>query len=89
MNHDQAVLVIGASGHGKSVISVLQAAGYQVRAVIDDDPAKWGQKVMGIQVAGRVQIGTGTFRRKGRFFVARRQRSLLRMTIPWNYCDST
>ena len=46
----RGVLVIGGGGHGKSVLSILQTAGYSTKAVIDDDPAKWGQDLMGVPV---------------------------------------
>jgi sugar O-acyltransferase (sialic acid O-acetyltransferase NeuD family) len=48
--HHAGVLVIGAGGHGKSVIGVLQAAGYGIKAVIDDDPSKWGTELLGFPV---------------------------------------
>jgi len=51
-SHRKPVLVIGAGGHSKSVISVLRTAGYTVEAVIDDGPSKWGQELLGVPVAG-------------------------------------
>lgn len=46
------VAVLGAGGHAKVVISTLQAAGYKVDAVYDDDSAKWGQSLLGVPVHG-------------------------------------
>ena len=47
--------VIGAGGHGKVVVSTLQAAGLMVDAVYDDDSAKHGRRVLGIPVLGPVR----------------------------------
>src|ERR1044072_1062785 len=51
---DKAVAVIGAGGHAKVVISTLQAAGYIVTDVFDDDPAKQGTSVLNVPVRGRL-----------------------------------
>lgn len=51
MNND-AVFVIGASGHGKSLISLLRACGFQVSAIFDDNPRYWGANVLGVPVLG-------------------------------------
>jgi len=48
------VVVIGAGGHGKVVISTLQAAGHTVVAVYDDDAARWGSEILGRPVRGPV-----------------------------------
>jgi sugar O-acyltransferase (sialic acid O-acetyltransferase NeuD family) len=52
MSRDKQAIVFGGGGHAKVVISTLQACGYVVAAVFDDDAAKWGTKVMGVPVAG-------------------------------------
>jgi acetyltransferase EpsM len=49
-----AVWVIGAGGHGKSVISVLRASGYTVAAVVDDDPALWGTTLLEVPIVGAI-----------------------------------
>jgi len=46
------VIVFGAGGHGKAVISVLRASGYSVSGVFDDDPSKQGEKCLGFSVYG-------------------------------------
>lgn len=46
------LVVIGAGGHAKVVISTLQAAGHEVEAVFDDDPRKHGTSVLGVPVEG-------------------------------------
>jgi sugar O-acyltransferase (sialic acid O-acetyltransferase NeuD family) len=47
-----SVVVLGAGGHAKVVISTLQEAGYTVEAVYDDNDGK--QMVLGIPVKGRL-----------------------------------
>ena len=50
----QTVIVIGAGGHAKVVIATLQAAGYSVEALYDDDESRWGTAFMGIPIVGPV-----------------------------------
>lgn len=47
-----AVTVLGAGGHGKVVVATLQAAGIEVTAVLDDDPARWGGELLGVEIGG-------------------------------------
>jgi sugar O-acyltransferase (sialic acid O-acetyltransferase NeuD family) len=54
MNHNGEVAVIGAGGHSKVVIATLQAAGYSVAALYDDNATTFGTQVLGIKVAGPV-----------------------------------
>jgi len=44
------VVVIGAGGHSKVVISTLLASGLRVVAVLDDDPLKTGGEILGVPV---------------------------------------
>jgi sugar O-acyltransferase (sialic acid O-acetyltransferase NeuD family) len=44
--------VIGSGGHAKVVIATAQAAGLDVGAVVDDDPQRWGARVLGVEVIG-------------------------------------
>src|SRR4029453_11389877 len=60
------VVVIGAGGHAKVLISTLTACGVSVAAVVDDADTKWGVVAQGIQVSrlerelgGRGVIGIG------------------------------
>ncbi|MCS7254555.1 MAG: acetyltransferase [Armatimonadetes bacterium] len=46
------VIVIGAGGHAKVVISTLQAMGIKVDAVVDKDEKKKGSKILGVPVIG-------------------------------------
>lgn len=46
------ILVLGAGGHGKSVVSVLLASGAAVSGVLDDCPENLGRHVQGVPVIG-------------------------------------
>lgn len=46
------VVLIGAGGHAKVVVSTCRAAGYEVTALYDDNPAAWGTGLWGIPVVG-------------------------------------
>ncbi|MFM7035957.1 MAG: NeuD/PglB/VioB family sugar acetyltransferase [Planctomycetia bacterium] len=49
-----AVVTIGAGGHGKVVVSILQACGTRIEAVYDDDPRVWGDTLLGVPITGPV-----------------------------------
>lgn len=51
---ESPVVVLGAGGHGKVVVSTLQAAGIQVSEVWDDDPDRWRETVLGVPVKGPI-----------------------------------
>lgn len=44
------VVVFGGGGHAKVVIATLRSAGYEVLVVGDDDRAKWGTRLMDVQI---------------------------------------
>lgn len=48
------LIVLGAGGHAKVLISTVQAAGHKVEAVYDDDPLKWGRTLLGVTVRGPI-----------------------------------
>jgi len=50
----ESVVIIGAGGHAKVVIATLQAVGYRISALLDDDMAKFGNKIMGVPIAGSI-----------------------------------
>jgi sugar O-acyltransferase (sialic acid O-acetyltransferase NeuD family) len=50
----KSVLVIGAGGHAKVVISNLRAAGHAVTDIYDDDRGSWGTSVLGVPVRGAI-----------------------------------
>ena len=54
MTLQQRICIIGAGGHGKVVISVLRAGGYLIEGVFDDNPAKWGGSLLGVEIRGGV-----------------------------------
>jgi sugar O-acyltransferase (sialic acid O-acetyltransferase NeuD family) len=46
------IVVVGSGGHAKVVIATARAAGLEIAAVVDDDPAMWGQRVAGVEIVG-------------------------------------
>lgn len=48
------IVVIGAGGHGKVVVSTLQAAGVVVDAIYDDNQQLWGSEILGVPVCGPI-----------------------------------
>jgi sugar O-acyltransferase (sialic acid O-acetyltransferase NeuD family) len=50
------VVVIGAGGHAKVVISTLRANGHSIGAVFDDDASLWGSELLDVPVRGPVAI---------------------------------
>ncbi len=55
MKPKPTIAVIGAGGHAKVVVATLQATGYESIVVFDDDPAKWGARLLGFPVVGPVR----------------------------------
>lgn len=49
-------IVIGAGGHAKVVVATLQESGVQVDMVLDDDPTKLGRAIMGVPIAGGLNM---------------------------------
>lgn len=54
MSGVRRVRVIGAGGHAKVVVRALLDLGYTIEAVFDDDPARWGTRLLGNPVVGPV-----------------------------------
>ncbi len=50
MNEARALLIYGASGHGRVVADAAKAAGWQVAGWVDDDPAKVETTIGGLPV---------------------------------------
>ena len=46
------VYVVGAGGHARVVVGLLEAAGRSVAGLFDDDPARAGTEVLGVPVLG-------------------------------------
>jgi UDP-perosamine 4-acetyltransferase len=51
--------VVGAGGHGKVVLSLLQACGLAVEAVLDDASFRWGETLLGVPVTGPTELLLG------------------------------
>jgi sugar O-acyltransferase (sialic acid O-acetyltransferase NeuD family) len=54
MNRDRTtpVVVLGAGGHGKVIVSALRALGRPVAALLDDVPERWGQTIQRVPITG-------------------------------------
>jgi sugar O-acyltransferase (sialic acid O-acetyltransferase NeuD family) len=50
----RSLIVIGAGGHAKMVISTALAAGFEIDQVLDDNPQRWGQAILGATIIGPV-----------------------------------
>jgi sugar O-acyltransferase (sialic acid O-acetyltransferase NeuD family) len=48
----EGVVVLGAGGHGKSILSVLLASGTTIVGVLDDDAELRGRSILGVPVLG-------------------------------------
>lgn len=47
-------VVVGSGGHAKVVIATIQACGDSVVHLLDDNPARWGERVLGSVVEGAI-----------------------------------
>ena len=47
-----SLAVLGAGGHAAVVTATAHAGGFEMQAVLDDDPSKLGQSVLGVPVRG-------------------------------------
>jgi sugar O-acyltransferase (sialic acid O-acetyltransferase NeuD family) len=54
MERIKEVVVVGAGGHGKVVVSLLQELGYKVSQILDDDKTKWGSQILSTPIDGPV-----------------------------------
>jgi hypothetical protein len=53
MAEDTSVLVYGAGGHGLVVLdAALRQSGLRVIGIVDDDPARRGERILGVEVFG-------------------------------------
>lgn len=48
----EQIVIIGAGGHGKVVLSTLLAAGKKVTGFLDDNPKLMGKKILGYEIIG-------------------------------------
>ncbi len=50
---NKSVCLLGASGHAKVIIDILERAGqYRIDGLFDDDQALWGQALLGYRIIG-------------------------------------
>jgi sugar O-acyltransferase (sialic acid O-acetyltransferase NeuD family) len=61
------IVVIGAGGHAKVVVSTLLTAGLNVNSLYDDDPEKWGKEILGIRVTDALSELDGVVGRQAIF----------------------
>ncbi|MHB0999193.1 MAG: acetyltransferase [Armatimonadota bacterium] len=47
--------IIGAGGHGAVISEIAQLSGYKIAAFIDDNPSKWGTRVLDHNVIGGIE----------------------------------
>jgi sugar O-acyltransferase (sialic acid O-acetyltransferase NeuD family) len=50
------IWILGAGGHAKEVLATLQEAGEPVAGLLDDNPKWHGQTILGVQVAGALEL---------------------------------
>jgi sugar O-acyltransferase (sialic acid O-acetyltransferase NeuD family) len=48
----QRLTIVGAGGHAKVVLATARAAGYDDVALVDDDAARHGSSLLGVEVSG-------------------------------------
>ncbi len=51
---DNSIIIVGAGGHAKVVISTAIECGINVSLIIDDDHLKWGKEIYGIRIDGPI-----------------------------------
>ncbi len=51
---EKSIIVLGAGGHAKVVISTLRTARWDVEAVYDDDVTKHGLQILGVEIRGSI-----------------------------------
>ena len=49
---DNGVTILGAGGHAKVVISTLLSANVKINKILDDNPDKWGSRILSIKITG-------------------------------------
>ena len=55
----KSVVVIGAGGHAKVVLSALIEGGVPVGGLLDDDQRTWGRAILGVRVLGSTSLAEG------------------------------
>jgi sugar O-acyltransferase (sialic acid O-acetyltransferase NeuD family) len=58
----KGLVVLGAGGHAKVLISVIKELDINILAILDDDEQKWGEDILGIKISGPIEkIKSGNF----------------------------
>jgi sugar O-acyltransferase (sialic acid O-acetyltransferase NeuD family) len=58
----KGLVVLGAGGHAKVLISALKELNINILAILDDDEQKWGKDILGIRISGPIEkIKSGNF----------------------------
>lgn len=50
------IVIIGAGGHAKVVISTLFELNFKIVGILDDDPNKWNQKYFNVPIIGPIEL---------------------------------
>jgi sugar O-acyltransferase (sialic acid O-acetyltransferase NeuD family) len=86
MSKREGVVVLGAGGHAKVVVSTLRAQGHGVATILDDNPHLWGQQVLGVTIRGPLSLLRSERFVSGVIAVgdnATRQRLAQAFQVPW------
>ena len=51
---NRGIVVIGGGGHAKVIVSTLIDLDIRIKAIYDDDPAKWGKDICGSKIVGPI-----------------------------------
>lgn len=52
MNTDKPFIIIGAGGHAKVVIDLIQSCGGTIKGIVDSDKTLWGSALLGLPILG-------------------------------------
>ena len=55
MTFAKDVHVIGAGGHAKVIVRMLQDLGYKIKTIFDDNSRLWGTSLLGVPIAGPIE----------------------------------
>jgi len=56
MLHNKGIIIIGAGGHGKVVLSTLIALGKKIAGFVDDNPSLLNHEILGYKVLGNTTL---------------------------------
>lgn len=81
------LIIFGAGGHAKVVISTALEVGYTIEGIYDDDPKKHGIKVLGMEVRGPILSAKASPETSGIIAIGdnRIRRKLAQKLSDWNW----